>query len=687
LAKDIKVQIGGNVARAEKALKELQRTGREVSSILERDFQQLGVKSSASFDAQRRAAQDAFNKIKTSGAASSNEIARAQKALADKMVALDRQQFGERTTMLEKFKKHWLAFAAGAVVLGKVARDTVDATKEFQRLGASLETVMGSSDAAAVQFERLQKFASETPYQLEEVVGGFVKMQALGLDPTEESMRSFGNTAAAMGKSFDQFVEAVADASTGEFERLKEFGIKSRQAGDQVSFTFQGITTTVGKSAAEITEYLQQIGENQFAGAMEKQMQTLGGVLSNFEDSTRTLYATLGDQLTPAIALLLGEVTELTGAGDELGNAFDGVEAVFETLVGAAMSIKFAFDQVGTGIGAVAAALVLVAEGEFQAARAALSEFSSDVGADFDELTDKIVKLRETQGNPGSVLSRNHTGSAGAAPAAIAAPKAPGANDKDKKLKEIADSLAKLRDALRSETQVIEDEYAERLQIINDARKASQLTAEEAADMEIQIAKEREQKLTELKQQGDAQRIQSTLATINVIGSASAQLLGTLASTQDQESKKGFKRYKDFAKAQAGISTALSILNAMSTVTPWYAALAASIVAGAMGAVQIAKIDSMQYQGSRAVGGSIVRGNRMLVGENGPEVVEFDTGGNVIPNDALGGGGANQINSVTTVIQISPGLTQAVQAEMMRALPAIQRSTQAAVESGLRRGR
>jgi hypothetical protein len=73
----------------------------------------------------------------------------------------------------------------------------------------------------------LTEFASTTPFQLDTVVESFIKMQALGLNPTEDALRSFGNTSAAMGKDLMQFIEAVADASVGEFERLKEFGVKS----------------------------------------------------------------------------------------------------------------------------------------------------------------------------------------------------------------------------------------------------------------------------------------------------------------------------------------------------------------------------------------------------------------------------------------------------------------------------
>ena len=54
---------------------------------------------------------------------------------------------------------------------------------------------------------------------------------------TLEVAAAYGDTASAMGKSLDDMVEAVADAATGEFERLKEFGIRASKNGDRVSFT------------------------------------------------------------------------------------------------------------------------------------------------------------------------------------------------------------------------------------------------------------------------------------------------------------------------------------------------------------------------------------------------------------------------------------------------------------------
>lgn len=184
------------------------------------------------------------------------------------------------------------AGAAFTAVVGKVT--TVQ--REFDVLNSSLITVTGSAQAAERNFAWIREFAATTPYSLNEVTGAFVKLKALGLDASRDALESYGNTASAMGKSLDQFIEAVADASTGEFERLKEFGIKARQDGSTVAFTFRGITTTVRNSATEIESYLRRIGDVDFAGAMDLRAQTLDGALSNLGDTWDELFRTISSQ-------------------------------------------------------------------------------------------------------------------------------------------------------------------------------------------------------------------------------------------------------------------------------------------------------------------------------------------------------------------------------------------------------
>ncbi|QMV29701.1 tail length tape-measure protein [Vibrio phage vB_VnaS-AQKL99] len=185
------------------------------------------------------------------------------------------------------------AIAAGAVA---ALTKTVQVTRQFDVLNAQLITATGNAENAAKAFEAIQDFATETPYDLQQATEGFTKLVNLGLTPSERAMRSYGDTASAMGKDMIQMVEAVADATTGEFERLKEFGIRSKKNGDEVAFTFRGVTETVKFNSKEIEEYLMRLGENNFAGAMAERMDTLDGAMSNLGDEWDKLWLNISKQ-------------------------------------------------------------------------------------------------------------------------------------------------------------------------------------------------------------------------------------------------------------------------------------------------------------------------------------------------------------------------------------------------------
>jgi hypothetical protein len=122
-----------------------------------------------------------------------------------------------------------------------------------------------------------------------------------------------------MGKDLNQMIEAVADASTFEFERLKEFGIKSRQEKDKVSFTFQGVTTEVGKNSAEVVAFLKSIGNEKFGDAMDQQAAVFVGAASNLGDAFDQLFVEAGKG---------GALDTMTEAFRELATSLSNPESI-----------------------------------------------------------------------------------------------------------------------------------------------------------------------------------------------------------------------------------------------------------------------------------------------------------------------------------------------------------------------
>ncbi|MGL6117270.1 tape measure protein, partial [Plesiomonas sp.] len=307
------------------------------------------------------------------------------------------------------------AFATMAIT-GFLAK-IVAVQREFDKLNAMLQTAAGSQEGGAAAFEALQEFAAKTPYDLAQVTKAFTQLVNLGLTPSERALSSYGNTAAAMGKDLGQLVEAVADAVTGEFERLKEFGIKSKSEGDKVSFTFQGVTTTVKNSASEIEGYLMALGENQFGGAMALQAQTLDGAISNLADSWDGLFRTisesgLGDAIedtvrvaVQVIDVLIGTLQDSAVALDKtdkvaedirradnisewaksstefMAKMADMADVVWQTLSVLGRNVAFVFNGIGSEIGGIGAQINAVMRGDFAGAKAIGDMMKADAAA------------------------------------------------------------------------------------------------------------------------------------------------------------------------------------------------------------------------------------------------------------------------------------------------------------------
>lgn len=202
----------------------------------------------------------------------------------------------------------------GAAIEG--LKKLVDVNREFGILKAGLETATGSAQGANDAFLALQDFAKTTPYDLAQATSAFTQLVNLGLTPSERALKSYGDTSAALGKDLKQMVEAVADAATGEFERLKEFGIKSKNQGDTIAFTFKGTTETVKNNAAAIEEYLIKLGEVNFDGAMKKRMDSLDGAISNLGDAWDAFFYQVGqaggtDVLKDAFVAVGDAITEV----------------------------------------------------------------------------------------------------------------------------------------------------------------------------------------------------------------------------------------------------------------------------------------------------------------------------------------------------------------------------------------
>ena len=237
------------------------------------------------------------------------------------------------------------ALSVGAFV--DFGRQVLAVTAEFEKFGAVLGNTLGSNALAKLKLQEIQDFASKTPFGVNELTSAFVKLANQGFKPTGDEMRKLGDLASSTGKSFDQLAEAVIDAQTGEFERLKEFGIRAQVAGDKVIFTFKGVQTTVDKSSESIRNYVTSLGNAEgVSGSMAVISKTLTGQISNLGDSWDQMLISVGSNtsgvFTGAISIINEAINEITQFNKELNTAskFKISGSLFEGLIKAGGKIS-----------------------------------------------------------------------------------------------------------------------------------------------------------------------------------------------------------------------------------------------------------------------------------------------------------------------------------------------------------
>lgn len=278
-------------------------------------------KATTSFDNLTKEEQDAINSMKKFN----TELSNTGNKAADTGKKLQ-GAFGQASGGLDNFMNK--LGPVGGMIVGAFSVTAVlgfgkavfDVTSNFEKMAAVLKNTLGSGAQASLALENIKEFAKTTPFSVQELTSSFVKLANQGFRPTNDQMRKLGDLASSTGKTFDMLTEAIIDAQVGEFERLKEFGIRAQKAGDQVTFTFKGVETQTKFSNEAIREYITSLGDYEgVAGSAAAVSATLGGKVNNLGDAWDNFLNKVGTLLKP---VLQGALEVTADFMDQINNLF-----------------------------------------------------------------------------------------------------------------------------------------------------------------------------------------------------------------------------------------------------------------------------------------------------------------------------------------------------------------------------
>lgn len=234
--------------------------------------------------------------------------------------------------------------ALAAIGAGQILKGIVDQYRAFEKYRTVLAVYTGSQAAANKELDRLKILAKSLPQDLSDLTEGFVLFKSRGIDTSSKALTAFSNIATANGKSMTQLGEAVADALTGEFERMKEFGIKVAKENDKFVADIGNGQSIIANSSQDLVNKLQALGEvgGKFGKAAEENNKTLNQSFSNLSGSIFSTSVVIGEKLRPEMKKAIDQLTVWIDKNDELAEKI-GV-------------------GLGDAVGAVAAGITILAD-------------------------------------------------------------------------------------------------------------------------------------------------------------------------------------------------------------------------------------------------------------------------------------------------------------------------------------
>jgi phage tail tape-measure protein len=210
--------------------------------------------------------------------------------------SLNSMSLGKLTASIGALTGGFFTIKAALVSLPMKVMETAGT---FEKYRVVLENTIKDQKKVNELFEWLQKLAPKAPFTFEELSQASVKLQTYGIK-AQDVLVTLGDTAASMGKPLSMAVEALADGMMGEFERLKEFGLKVVQSGSKSYVQYVKSTGEVVKREIDrnnpdlIKSVLLGIWNEKYKNGMEKLSHTWTGLMSNMEDAATAFFNKIG---------------------------------------------------------------------------------------------------------------------------------------------------------------------------------------------------------------------------------------------------------------------------------------------------------------------------------------------------------------------------------------------------------
>ena len=236
------------------------------------------------------------------------------------------------------------ALSGTLAMLGKTFIEKADQMEIFN---AKLVTVLHSTAKAREALESAREFASKAPFELRGIVDATVKLTTYGVN-AKEILPTVANIAAGMGKGIEETASSIGKAWSGSahgvMQLRSEYGITTarlKQYGAEVN-SMGEINVRSEAGLEKFRQALLKIGQVEFGGAIERQMQTLMGATTNMKDAISKVETDFGERLIPIVKGITSTVTTAVTAFESIPDVFKDVIVGGGLIVGSTLAMTAA---------------------------------------------------------------------------------------------------------------------------------------------------------------------------------------------------------------------------------------------------------------------------------------------------------------------------------------------------------
>lgn len=211
------VELSLDATKYTKGQKEILAGAEKNSADINKIFKTVGTQSDQMYNAMRSNIENALTAIKKSHLSSADEIRRAHEASAAKITAINKQQFGDQQTLLEKAKAHWIglsvAVAAAGVAMNKAMAYMEQGAKALQQ-ESSFKIVAEQSGIMADSLIANMKRATKETVDDSDLMQKATKLMLAGFDAGQIERFSAQTVTASRiaGVSVSEAFDALGDA-------------------------------------------------------------------------------------------------------------------------------------------------------------------------------------------------------------------------------------------------------------------------------------------------------------------------------------------------------------------------------------------------------------------------------------------------------------------------------------------